>query len=74
MELIPRLLDAAIRAPNDGGFQNWCFIVIRDREMKAWLGTLFEGDIAAARAARYRSLEEALARGERRSSPPPPTR
>jgi nitroreductase len=30
-DLIPRLLDAAIRAPSGGGFQNWCFIVIRDR-------------------------------------------
>ena len=64
-ELVSRLLDAAIRAPSGGGFQNWCFIVIRDREMKAWLGKLFEGDIAAARAGRYRALEEALARGER---------
>jgi nitroreductase len=33
-ELIPRLLDAAVRAPSGGGFQNWCFIVIRDRAMK----------------------------------------
>lgn len=64
-DLIPRLLDAAIRAPSGGGFQNWCFIVIRDREMKAYLGTLFEGDIAAARGGRYRPLEEAIARGER---------
>lgn len=64
-DLIPRLLDAAIRAPSGGGFQNWCFIVIRDREMKAYLGALFEGDIAAARAGRYRALEEAIARSER---------
>jgi nitroreductase len=64
-ELIPRLLDAAIRAPSGGGFQNWCFIVIRERATKAYLGTLFEGDIAAARAGRYRPLEEAIARGER---------
>jgi len=64
-ELIPRLLDAAVRAPSGGGFQNWCFIVIRDRAMKAWLGTLFEGDIKAARAGRYKPLEDALARGER---------
>jgi nitroreductase len=64
-ELIPCLLDAAVRAPSGGGFQNWCFIVIRDRSMKGWLGTLFEGDIRAARAGRYKALEEALARGER---------
>lgn len=64
-ELIARLLDAAIRAPSGGGFQNWCFIVIRDAEMKAYLGKLFDQDIAAARAGRYRPLEEAMARGER---------
>src|SRR5204862_5598696 len=40
-ELIPRVLDAAIRAPSGGGFQNWCFIVIRDPTMKAYLGELF---------------------------------
>jgi nitroreductase len=64
-ELIPRLLDAAIRAPNGGGFQNWRFIVIRDVQMKAYLGELFRQDVVAARAGRYRPLEEALARGER---------
>ena len=64
-EVIPRLLDAAIRAPSGGGFQNWCFIVIRDVGMKAYLGKLFDGDIVAARAGRYRALEDALARGER---------
>src|SRR5712692_11560429 len=64
-DLIARLLDAAIRAPSGGGFQNWCFIVIRDPATKAYLGKLFEGDIVAARAGRYRPLEEAIARGER---------
>lgn len=64
-ELIPRVLDAAIRAPSGGGFQNWCFIVIRAPETKAYLGELFRGDIAAARRGRYRDLEEAIARGER---------
>jgi len=63
--LIPQLLDAAVRAPSGGGFQNWCFIVIRDREMKTYLGTLFDGDIATARAGRYRALEEQIARGQR---------
>src|SRR5262245_58478944 len=29
-DLVSRILDAAIRAPSGGGFQNWCFIVIRD--------------------------------------------
>jgi len=64
-ELIPRVLDAAIRAPSGGGFQNWCFIVIRDPTMKAYLGELFRGDVAAARRGRYRPLEEAIGRGER---------
>src|SRR5438093_11048246 len=64
-ELIPRVLDAAIRAPSGGGFQNWCFIVIRDPTMKAYLGELFREDVAAARRGRYRPLEEAIGRGER---------
>ena len=64
-ELIPRVLDAAIRAPSGGGFQNWSFIVIRDPAMKAYLGQLFHGDVVAARRGRYRDLEEAIARGER---------
>jgi nitroreductase len=64
-ELIPRILDAAIRAPSGGGFQNWRFIVIRDPEMKAYLGELFRDDVVAARRGRYRTLEEAIAGGER---------
>src|SRR5262249_58848848 len=42
-----------------------CSLISRARAMKAWLGTLFEGDIKAARAGRYKPLEDALARGER---------
>lgn len=64
-DLVSRLLDAAIRAPSGGGFQNWCFIVIRAPEMKGYLGQLFREDIAAARRGRYRALDEAIARGER---------
>ena len=64
-DVVAQLLDAAIRAPSGGGFQNWCFIVIRNREMKAYLGGLFEGDIASARAGRYQPLEAAITRGER---------
>ena len=51
-DVVAQLLDAAIRAPSGGGFQNWCFIVIRNGEMKTYLGGLFEGDIAAARKAK----------------------
>jgi nitroreductase len=64
-ELIQRILDAAIRAPSGGGFQNWAFIVIRDPETKGDLAKLFHGDIAAARQGRYRAFEEAIGRGER---------
>ncbi len=64
-EVIPRLLDTAVRAPSGGNFQNWCFIVIRDRAMKRYLGQLFREDVVVARRTRYRELEEALARGER---------
>lgn len=64
-EVIPRLIDAAIHAPSGGNFQNWAFIVIRDRETKRYLGSLFREDVAVARRTRYRELEEAVARGER---------
>jgi nitroreductase len=64
-ELIPRLLDAAVRAPSGGNFQNWGFVVIRDRAMKAYLGGLFREDVVSARRTRYRELDEAVARGER---------
>jgi nitroreductase len=64
-ELISRLLDAAIRAPSGGNFQNWGFVVIRDRTMKAYLGGLFREDVVTARRTRYRELDEAVARGER---------
>lgn len=64
-ELIARILDAAIRAPSGGNFQNWCFLVIRDPETKADLARLFREDVATARRTRYRELEEAVARGER---------
>ena len=64
-ELISRLLDAAIRAPSGGNFQNWGFVVIRDRAMKAYLGGLFREDVVSARRTRYRELDEAVARGER---------
>jgi nitroreductase len=63
-DVVARLLDAAVRAPSGGNFQNWCFIVIRDREMKKWLGALFQEDIVVARRTRYRELEDAVARGE----------
>jgi nitroreductase len=53
-DVIQRILDAAIRAPSGGGFQNWAFIVIRDAEVKACLAKLFHGDVAAARRGRYR--------------------
>ena len=64
-DVIPRILDAAIRAPSGGNFQNWSFIVIRDRAMKTYLGALFRQDVISARQTRYRELDEAVARGER---------
>jgi nitroreductase len=64
-DVIQRILDAGIRAPSGGGFQNWCFIIIRDVAIKTYLGQLFHEDIVNARRGRYRPLEEAIERGER---------
>jgi len=64
-EVLARLIDAAIRAPSGGNFQNWRFVVIRDPATKEFLGSLFRADVAAARRGAYLQLEEAHARGER---------
>ena len=37
-ELVKKVLDAGIRAPNGGNSQRWHFLVIRDPETKAWIG------------------------------------
>ncbi len=64
-ELVRRLIDAAIRAPSGGNFQNWGFVVVRDQTTKEFLGRLFREELAKARSGAYRDLEEAIARGER---------
>lgn len=48
-EIIERILDAAIRAPSAGNAQNWAFIVVRDREQRRKLGTIYRkaSDIAS---------------------------
>ena len=37
-ELVRKVLDAGIRAPNGGNTQRWSFLVIRDPETKKWIG------------------------------------
>ena len=36
-ELIRKVLDAGIRAPNGGNTQRWSFLVIKDPETKRWI-------------------------------------
>ena len=38
--LVLRLIDLAVRAPTGGNAQNWEFVVVRDRAVKARLGAL----------------------------------
>jgi nitroreductase len=45
-EAVETILNAAICAPNGGNRQLWRFIVIRDAEIKRWLGQWY---LAAAR-------------------------
>src|SRR5260221_3944982 len=48
-EIIPRILDAAIRAPSAGNAQNWAFVVVRDAEQRRKLGMIYRkaSDIAS---------------------------
>jgi len=41
-ELIHKILDAAIRAPNGGNLQNWVFIVVKDQDIRNKLGIIFK--------------------------------
>jgi nitroreductase len=56
-ELITKVLDAAIRAPSGGNAQNWIFLVVRDREKRRRLGTVYRkasDEVAEIYAARGR--------------------
>ena len=39
--LLARVLDAAIRAPSAGNAQNWCFVLVRDPNIRARLGDIY---------------------------------
>ncbi len=41
-----RILDAAVRAPSGGNAQNWKFMLVDDREMKAQLGPIYRECLA----------------------------
>ena len=38
-EIITQILDAAIRAPSAGNSQHWVFVVVRDAERAAQVGS-----------------------------------
>jgi len=48
--VLTKVLDAAIRAPSAGNAQSWSFVVVRDVEQRAKLGTIYRkaSDIASA--------------------------
>jgi len=57
MELISKVLDAAIRAPSGGNAQNWIFIVVRDEARRHRLGAVYRkaaDEVAEIYAARGR--------------------
>ena len=57
VELITRILDAAIRAPSGGNAQNWIFIVVRDEARRHRLGAVYRkasDEVAEIYAARGR--------------------
>src|SRR6516164_440764 len=41
LELIERILDAAIRAPNAGNRQSWLFMMVRDAEQRRRIGAIY---------------------------------
>jgi nitroreductase len=60
-DLITRVLDAAIRAPNGGNAQNWIFIVVREEEQRRRLGAVFRkasDEVAQIYAARGRPADQ----------------
>jgi len=48
--LLRRVLDAAIRAPSAGNAQNWVFLIVRDPQQRAKLGTIYRKASAIASA------------------------
>jgi nitroreductase len=40
-QLIRRILDAAIQAPNAGNRQNWLFMVVQDAEQRRRIGAIY---------------------------------
>jgi nitroreductase len=49
-QVLTKILDAAIRAPSAGNAQSWSFVVVRDVEQRAKLGTIYRkgSNIASA--------------------------
>jgi nitroreductase len=42
-EMIKKIIDAGIRAPNGGNAQDWAFVVIKDSETKRKMAPLYAG-------------------------------
>ena len=56
-----RILDAAIRAPNGSGDQDWRFLLVDDPAIKARLGTLYRDGEGRVRDTLYKPSFEAAA-------------
>jgi nitroreductase len=60
-DLITKVLDAAIRAPNGGNAQNWIFLVVREEAQRQRLGAVFRkasDEVAEIYAARGRPADQ----------------
>ena len=40
-ELIEKVIDAGIRAPSAVNYQNWLFVVVKDRALREQIGVLY---------------------------------
>ena len=69
--LIERVLEAATQAPSGGNAQNWVFVVVRDRELRARVGAIYrKGSNIASQvyAARGRQPDQSEAQYRRMMS------
>jgi nitroreductase len=67
-DLITKVLDAAIRAPNGGNAQNWIFLVVREEAQRRRLGAVFRkasDEVAEIYAARGRPADQTEAQYQR---------
>jgi nitroreductase len=63
-DLLPKLFDAAIRGPNSGNQQQFRFIVVTEREMKATIARHYRECLDLINATQYAALQASITEGD----------